>query len=127
MKRTIWSLGIATVAIVIAVAAGRPGTFNATTAQEKTATEPSVKIDNFTFSPGTITVAAGSTVRWTNHDDIPHNVVSTDKSFKSKAIGYGREFQLHVHQAGDLQLLLLDPPEDDGKSRCAVRRAEIVQ
>ncbi len=50
-----------------------------------TATE--VKIDNFTFAPVTLTLATGTTVKWVNRDDIPHTVVSEDKStFKSKAL-----------------------------------------
>jgi plastocyanin len=43
-----------------------------------------VKIDNFSFDPQTLTVAVGTTVTWTNHDDIPHTIVSTDGVFKSK-------------------------------------------
>ena len=31
-----------------------------------------VSIDNFTFNPHSITVKAGTTVTWTNKDDIPH-------------------------------------------------------
>jgi plastocyanin len=45
-----------------------------------------VEIDNFTFSPPTITVAAGTTVKWTNDDDIPHTVRAVDGSFRSKAM-----------------------------------------
>jgi plastocyanin len=46
-----------------------------------------VKIDNFSFSPATLTVPVGTTVRWVNHDDIPHTVVSEDKTtFKSKVL-----------------------------------------
>ena len=52
---------------------------------QRMATE--VKIDNFTFAPVTLTVATGTTVKWVNRDDIPHTVVSEDKStFKSKAL-----------------------------------------
>ena len=43
-----------------------------------------VKIDNFSFSPQEINVAVGTSVTWTNRDDIPHTVVSTDGVFKSK-------------------------------------------
>src|SRR5947209_17147511 len=39
-----------------------------------------VKIDNFSFSPQTVTVAVGTEVTWTNQDDIPHTVVSDDKT-----------------------------------------------
>ena len=45
-----------------------------------------VTIDNFTFSPPTLTVAAGTTVTWTNNDDIPHTVRAVDGSFHSKAM-----------------------------------------
>ena len=45
-----------------------------------------VTIDNFSFGPQTITVKAGDTVTWTNHDDIPHTVTSSTKAFRSKAL-----------------------------------------
>jgi plastocyanin len=35
-----------------------------------------VHIDNFVFTPATLTVRAGTPVRWTNRDDIPHTVTS---------------------------------------------------
>jgi plastocyanin len=38
-----------------------------------------VAIDNFSFSPQTLTVAIGTKVTWINHDDVPHTVVSIDK------------------------------------------------
>ena len=56
-----------------------------------------VKIDNFSFSPATLTVAAGTTVTWINRDDIPHVVVSSDdpRAFKSKALDTDDKFS-HV-------------------------------
>ncbi len=51
-----------------------------------------VKIDNFSFAPQAITVAAGTQVRWTNHDDIPHNTVSEDKVFKSTTLDTDQQF-----------------------------------
>ena len=50
------------------------------------AAETTVKIDNFTFAPQRLTVKAGTTVRWKNEDDIPHNIVSTGKLFRSKVL-----------------------------------------
>ena len=50
------------------------------------ASPAAVTIDNFNFSPMTLTVAAGTTVTWTNHDDIPHTVRAVDGSFHSKAM-----------------------------------------
>ena len=37
-----------------------------------------IGIDNFTFNPQTVTVKAGTTVTWTNKDDIPHGIAATN-------------------------------------------------
>jgi amicyanin len=50
------------------------------------AAETEVKIDNFTFNPKQVTVKAGDTVTWVNHDDIPHTVTSKTLVFRSKAL-----------------------------------------
>jgi plastocyanin len=38
-----------------------------------------IVIDNFAFSPATLTVKAGTKVTWVNHDDVPHTATSTAK------------------------------------------------
>jgi amicyanin len=45
-----------------------------------------VTIDNFVFEPARLTVKVGTTVNWTNRDDIPHTVASKERLFKSKAL-----------------------------------------
>jgi len=59
-----------------------------------------VTIDNFTFSPAELTVKVGTTVTWTNHDDIPHTVVSAGK-FRSKTLDTDNSFSFTFTQAGD--------------------------
>ena len=59
-----------------------------------------VTIDNFTFSPKELTVAVGTTVKWVNHDDIPHTVVNTDKAFRSKALDTDDAFSFTFASAG---------------------------
>ena len=59
-----------------------------------------VKIDNFSFTPSTITVPVGTQVRWTNRDDIPHTVASEDKSFKSKALDTDDVFSFTFSKPG---------------------------
>ena len=77
-------------------------------------TPNTVTIDNFFFTPGTVTVKAGTTVTWTNKDDIPHAVAAVNKQFKSKTLdtddGYAFTFttpgsyeyfcSLHPHMTG---------------------------
>ena len=57
-----------------------------------------VAIDNFRFSAPAITVPAGTTVTWTNRDDVPHNVVSTDNAFKSPVLDTDQKFS-HTFEA----------------------------
>jgi plastocyanin len=40
------------------------------------ADEVKVAISNFTFAPQQLTIKAGTTIVWTNEDDIPHTIVS---------------------------------------------------
>jgi len=82
------------IAILLAAFAvgGLPARTSAATPDEKSASEVAVKIDNFSFTPATITVPVGTTVRWTNRDDIPHTVVSDDKTFKSKPLDTDEQF-----------------------------------
>jgi plastocyanin len=51
-----------------------------------------VKIDNFSFLPAAATVPVGTTVTWTNRDDIPHTVTSTDKRFASPLLDTDQTF-----------------------------------
>jgi 3',5'-cyclic-AMP phosphodiesterase len=51
-----------------------------------------VAVDNFNFAPATTTVKPGATVTWTNHDDVPHNIVSTEQRFKSPALDTDGQF-----------------------------------
>jgi plastocyanin len=54
-------------------------------ARAQTTTSTAVSIDNFTFSPQQLTVKAGTTVTWTNKDDIPHGIAATGNTFKRSA------------------------------------------
>jgi plastocyanin len=64
------------------------------------ATAPEIKIDDFSFTPATITAAAGTTVTWINRDDIPHTVASDGKEFKSKALDTDEKFSYTFSKAG---------------------------
>jgi amicyanin len=70
------------------------------TRNEGTNGGPQVTVDNFSFAPATTTVAVGATVTWTNHDDIPHNVVSPDEKFKSPVLDTDQTFSHTFATAG---------------------------
>jgi plastocyanin len=74
-----------------------------------------VKIDNFSFGPQSITVAVGTTVTWTNRDDIPHTVVSTDGVFKSKVRDTDEKFSYTFAKAGTYSYYCSLHPKMTGK------------
>ena len=59
-----------------------------------------VVVDNFSFGPAVVTVPVGTTVTWTNHDDIPHNVVSPERKFKSPVLDTDEAFSHTFEVAG---------------------------
>jgi plastocyanin len=60
-----------------------------------------VIIDNFTFSPDRLKVKLGTTVTWTNHDDIPHTVAAKDRGFKSKVMDTDESFSFTFSTPGE--------------------------
>jgi len=59
-----------------------------------------ITIDNFSFSPAVARVPVGTTVTWTNRDDIPHTVVSAGK-FRSKTMDTDGTFSFTFEAAGE--------------------------
>lgn len=105
MKRKQYScvlFGVLAVAAVVgSVQRGRASSVLAPATPAPADTPVEVRIDNFSFSPQTLTVAPGTTVKWTNRDDIPHTVVSDDKvTFKSKVLDTDESYSFTFTKAG---------------------------
>jgi plastocyanin len=116
MRRSVSIAGLA-VALVLGIGAfGASQKSAVTSAQEKMPTME-VKIDNFSFGPVTLTVPVGTTVTWTNRDDIPHTVVSTDdpKAFKSKVLDTDEKFSFTFSKAGTYPYFCSIHPKMTGK------------
>jgi plastocyanin len=84
------------VAMLLGPLVGALLAYGAVAAQEPT----EVKIDNFVFNPQELTVAVGTTVKFVNHDDIPHTVVDKNKAFRSKALDTDDSFSFTFASAG---------------------------
>ena len=65
-------------------------------------TSSSVAIQDFAFSPASITVKKGTTVTWTNKDSTTHTVTSTSgpSSFDSGDLATGKSFSHTFDTAG---------------------------
>ena len=75
------------------------GTVAAQDATKKDANE--ITIDNFTFTPKELTVPVGTTVKWLNHDDIPHTIVEKKTTFRSKALDTDDSYSFTFTSAGE--------------------------
>jgi plastocyanin len=74
-----------------------------------------VSIDNFTFGPQTLTVKAGTTVTWTNKDDIPHGIASANNGFaKSKALDTDDNYSFTFTTPGTYQYFCYIHPHMTG-------------
>lgn len=86
-----------------------------TVAAEETKDATVVTIDNFVFTPPELTVAVGTTVKWVNHDDIPHTVVDKNKSFRSKALDTDNAYSFTFASAGTYDYFCGLHPHMQGK------------
>jgi plastocyanin len=104
---------LATLGFGIAGLGGGTENFAASAQQKPQMLE--VKIDNFSFGPAELTVTVGTTVTWTNRDDIPHTVVSIDKLFKSKVLDTDEKFSFTFSSAGTFPYFCSIHPKMTGK------------
>lgn len=74
-----------------------------------------IAIDNFKFGVVSLEIAAGTTVTWTNRDDVPHTVVSSTKVFKSPPLDTGGAFSYTFKSAGTFEYYCSMHPRMTGK------------
>jgi amicyanin len=87
----------------------------ASPAQQQKIDATEIQIDNFSFGPAELKVAMGTTVTWTNRDDIPHTAVSTDKIFKSKVMDTDEKFSFTFSKPGTYEYFCSIHPKMTGK------------
>jgi plastocyanin len=113
MYRSGYSLILLLLAVTVAGLTSEVG--KSKSADAKTPPAGEVRIDNFSFNPVDLTVPVGTTVTWTNHDDIPHTVVSTDKVFKSKVLDTDEKFSFTFSKQGTYPYFCSIHPKMTGK------------
>jgi plastocyanin len=101
IKKLMWTAIVAVIAGGFILLAGTPRS-HAAGPGNKAPDSVEVKIDNFSFGAMKLTVSAGTTVTWINNDDVPHTVVSEDKTtFRSKALDTGDKFSYTFTKPGE--------------------------
>jgi plastocyanin len=77
--------------------------------------DPEVKISNFTFDPASLEIPPGAKVTWTNHDDQPHTVTSTQKAFDSPPLDTDDHFSFTFATPGEYAYYCKIHPRMTGK------------
>jgi plastocyanin len=99
------------VAMLLGPVVGAMLAFGAVAAQDANV----VTIDNFTFGPKELTIAVGTTIKFVNHDDIPHTVVDKKLSFRSKALDTDDAYSYTFATAGSFDYFCSLHPQMVGK------------
>ena len=88
-------IGIGIIALLIGVVA-----LSGCTQNQQNVPPNTVLIQNFAFSPGNLTVKAGTTVTWINKDSTTHTVASDTGAFKSGNLNSGANYTFTFTKAG---------------------------
>ncbi|MDQ1410820.1 MAG: hypothetical protein QOJ41_2555 [Acidobacteriaceae bacterium] len=115
MRRIVSTAVLFVTTFGVAFAGVRAGAGNLPAATQQKPDTTEVKIDNFSFGPAELKVPVGTTVTWTNRDDIPHTAVSTDKIFKSKVLDTDEKFSFTFSKPGTYEYFCSIHPKMTGK------------
>ena len=84
-----WLLIICSSLFILSCSKGSDNGYGSNNNGGTTSSGNTVSMYNMQFGTGSLTVKAGTTVTWTNGDNMIHNVVADDASFKSADMKYG--------------------------------------
>jgi len=100
-----------TASTATAPAAEKPSTPAPATEGSKVA----VGMKDLKFEPRDVTVKAGSTVIWTNNEDVPHNVVAEEGAdFESDTFGKDGTFEFKAEKPGTVKYVCTIHPGMEG-------------
>jgi len=118
--------GRSSLAIVDATLSGQPPAFEEAshdammrrqqTRKSVTLGANEIGIDNFQFTPATLTVKPGTKVTWVNNDDVPHLIVNVQQRFKqSPVLDTDKRFSVTLTKAGTYSYFCSLHPMMQGK------------
>ena len=70
-----------------------------------TASQNPVAIQNYAFSPSTLTIQKGANVTWTNYDSVQHHVVSDSSAFSSPLLNKGDTYTHQFNNTGSFSYI----------------------
>jgi plastocyanin len=116
LRRRRITLLLGAVGVTALLAAAAPELTAAGEAVVAAAASPAtVQLDNFAFTPATLTVTAGTTVTWKNEDDSPHRIGDKNGTFKSAALDTDDSFSYTFATPGEYPYICTIHPYMVGK------------
>ena len=97
------------------IVVGGGGSMSTATSSGSVSKSASVSMAGRSFSPSTITIAAGGSVTFRNDDDREHTVTASDGAFNSGTIAEGGSWKRTFEDAGTFSYLCAIHPEMTGK------------
>jgi plastocyanin len=79
------------------------------------ADDANVAMEKLAFMPATLTIKAGSTVTFENHDEMPHNIVGAGGAFRSKLLNTNDKFSMVFTTPGEFAYICGVHPNMKGK------------
>jgi plastocyanin len=76
--------------------------------------DAAIQINNYVYGPKVITVKVGTTVTWTNHDYVPHTVISTTERFRSSVFFTNDNFSFTFTKPGTYEYYCTIHPKMTG-------------
>jgi plastocyanin len=88
-----------------------PTTTPIVTAAAASTADATISISEFMFSPLSLTVTAGTTVRWKNLDAEPHTIRGVESNFRSNPLDQNDSFEFKFDQPGTYRYLCSIHPQ----------------
>ena len=79
------------------------------------ADDANVTMEKLAFMPATLTIKAGSTVTFENHDEMPHNIIGAGGAFRSKLLNTNDKFSMVFTTPGEFAYICGVHPNMKGK------------
>ncbi len=116
IQRTFRVLASASLLLALAACGGGGNESAAGAAGGGGSNTQSVAIQDNAFTPADVSVSAGSSVAWTNNDDVPHTVTFSDSSVESSdELAKGDDFSTDFAEAGEYSYVCAIHPDMKGK------------
>jgi len=74
-----------------------------------------VEIKDYAFSPSTITIKKGDSIKWTNQDSVGHTATSDNSLFDSGTLNKNKDYTFTFNQAGTFNYHCTPHPYMKGK------------